>query len=137
MVKEKTTKKVKLLDADLKTKEALQVKLNRLYAKRTALENKLKTRAKSERMQRTRTMIQLGGLVAKSGLVELCDIHEGDDLQIDIPSLDKAATLLGILHETMNKLTELSDKNSEESAATITSKQMDKFKRVGKRLLKG
>ena len=88
-------------------------------------------------MQRTRTMIQLGGLVAKSGLVELCDIHEGDDLQIDIPSLDKAATLLGILHETMNKLTELSDKNSEESAATITSKQMDKFKRVGKRLLKG
>ena len=132
MEKSKTTEKGKLTERQLQQKHDLQVKLNRLYAKRAALEKRLKSRTTSDRLRRTRTLIQLGGLVAKSGLMELCDIYEGDDLQTDIPNLDKAATLLGILSETMNHLTE----NADPDISALTPQQQDQFRKLGKRLLK-
>ena len=50
-----------------------------------------------ERRSRTRNLIQMGSLLNLAGLAQLCDIEEGNDLQLDIESRDKAALLLGIL----------------------------------------
>lgn len=99
----------------------LQVQLNRLYSQKAALKAKQTKTAKVKRMSRTRTLIQIGGLVQKSGLLEACGITEGDDLQGDIANLDKAATLLGILHEAME---------------TIDLTDPSPFQKIGKRLLK-
>lgn len=57
------------------------------------------------RKARTRTLIQVGSLVNLAGLFEVCGIEEGDDLQLDITSRDKAAILLGILTHVMNTIT--------------------------------
>ena len=50
-----------------------------------------------ERRAETRTKIQLGGLVMKSGLADLLNIQLGDDLQLYEEHFDKAAILLGAL----------------------------------------
>lgn len=56
--------------------------------------------AKNElRKARTRSLIQLGGLVTLTGLLDYCDIEIGEDLQEDITAMDKAAILLGIFLE--------------------------------------
>lgn len=47
----------------------------------------------------TRTKIQLGGLIIKSGLSQLLDIMPGDDLQLDVDKRSQAHALLGILKE--------------------------------------
>jgi hypothetical protein len=39
----------------------------------------------------------MGSLLNLVGLAQMCDIAEGDDLQLDIESRDKSALLLGIL----------------------------------------
>ena len=52
----------------------------------------------------TRTKIQLGGLLLKSGLTELLDIDQGDDLQLDFEKKDKAYILLGILADSYNNI---------------------------------
>lgn len=49
------------------------------------------------RKSETRTKIQLGGLVLKSGLTDILKITPGDDLQLDLSLKEKAYTLLGIL----------------------------------------
>lgn len=51
------------------------------------------------RKARTRTLIQLGGLVEKSGLLDPLNITLGDDLQKDYDCLESAATLLGAFTE--------------------------------------
>lgn len=56
------------------------------------------------RKSHTRTKIQLGGLLLKSGLTELLDIDQGDDLQLDLLKKDKAYILLGILADSYNSL---------------------------------
>ena len=61
---------------------------------------KMKKQQNSLRQQRTRTLIQLGGLVQKSGLMEVLNISPGDDLQ-DYDSLPKAAQVLGFLIESL------------------------------------
>ena len=48
----------------------------------------------TQRRARTRTLIQMGGLLNMVGLPQLCGIAEGDDLQLDLDNQDKAATLL-------------------------------------------
>lgn len=53
----------------------------------------------AERRADTRTKIQLGGLVIKSGLADLLNIQPGDDLQLYDDHFDKAAILLGALLE--------------------------------------
>jgi len=77
----------------------------------------------SERKARTRTLIQCGGLVSLSGLVDLCGIIEGEDLQQDLEAYEKAATLLGILCDAREKIT-----NDKE--------QLHKFRKFGKTILK-
>lgn len=56
----------------------------------------------NNRKQRTRMLIQLGGLVQKSGLLELLDITPGEDLQ-DYGNLPKAAQVLGFLIEGLER----------------------------------
>lgn len=51
------------------------------------------------RKARTRTLIQLGGLIEKSGLLELLGINTGDDLQRDPDCFESAAILMGALGE--------------------------------------
>ena len=51
------------------------------------------------RKARTRTMIQLGGLLEKSGLLDDLNLAPGDDLQKDPDCFDSAAILMGALHE--------------------------------------
>ncbi len=49
-----------------------------------------------ERAARTRTLIQMGGLVQKSGLAEALDVKAGCDLQADDDLKESAAILLGV-----------------------------------------
>ena len=77
------------------------------------------------RKLRTRTLIQCGGLLSLSGLLEQCGITEGEDLQQDLGAYEKAATLLGVL---MNASEALLHNNS--------SAQMEKFKKTGKTKMK-
>lgn len=51
------------------------------------------------RKARTRTLIQLGGLVEKAGLLEPLNITLGDNLQKDINHLESAAILIGAMSE--------------------------------------
>jgi len=56
----------------------------------------MKQQHSADRKSRTRTLIMLGGLLAKSGLMEAFHISPGDDLQ-DYESRSKALQLLGFL----------------------------------------
>ena len=56
------------------------------------------------RKKETRTKIQLGGLLLKSGLTELLGIDQGDDLQLDLAKKEKAYVLLGILADSYNSV---------------------------------
>lgn len=51
------------------------------------------------RKARTRTLIQLGGLIEKANLLDALQINLGDDLQKDEMLFDRVATLLGALVE--------------------------------------
>lgn len=76
----------------------------------------------SERKARTRMMIQCGGIVLKSGLMEAFLIHSGDDLQ-DYENREKAAQLLGFLNECFEK-------------TSFDKKSLEKWQTLGERLLK-
>ena len=91
---------------------AIEINLNRLKAKRAALEHQQKTATKRERMQRTRTLIQLGGLLSVVKLTEKFDIYLGHDLQNDLDCHDKAMTLLGLFVSVMDQLPETIDKSA-------------------------
>lgn len=84
----------------------IEVKLNRLNAQKTALETKQKMHNKQQRRIRTRTLIQLGGLLAITKIPDRFDIEIGDELQIDLENKDKASTLLGLLLTVMDQLPE-------------------------------
>ena len=58
-----------------------------------------------QRKAETRTKIQLGGLVIKSGLTDVFSISTGTDLQLDSEAREKATLLLGALIETSQNLT--------------------------------
>lgn len=51
------------------------------------------------RKARTRTLIQLGGLIEKSGLLVPLDLIPGDDLQKDLSCHKSAAILMGALSD--------------------------------------
>jgi hypothetical protein len=51
------------------------------------------------RQSRTRTLIQIGGLIEKSGLLQSLGIIAGDDLQRNPDCFKSAAILLGAFHE--------------------------------------
>lgn len=75
----------------------ITAKLNRLKAKRSALETKMKNQTKSERVSRTRTLIQMGGLIHLTEIPSYFDIELGDDLQTNQYKKDSALMLLGLL----------------------------------------
>ena len=97
---------------DSKKLSAIEINLNRLKAKRAALEHKQKITTKRERMLRTRTLIQLGGLLSVVKLTDKFDIFPGDDLQGDLDGHDNAMTLLGLFVSVMDQLPESFDKDA-------------------------
>jgi hypothetical protein len=78
-----------------------------------------------DRKLRTRTLIQVGGLLSLSGLLDQCDVAEGEDLQSDLEGYEKGATLLGILLEASEKLINTNDTNT-----------MDIYRQIGVKKLK-
>lgn len=64
-----------------------------------------------DRRARTRTLIQLGGLVEKSGLVEVLGIEMGQDLQKDPNLFSKVAILSAVLNENTTVLSNSSDQD--------------------------
>lgn len=104
----------------------LQTQLNRLNAQKVALVNKLKNISKKERKARTRTLIQIGGLINMLGLPAYCEIEMGDDLQCDLINQDKAAILLGMLISLQEQL-----------PPQLPLAQINEFKRKGIRYMKG
>ena len=58
------------------------------------------------RKSRTRTLIQLGGLVEKSGLLEVLQLEIGDDLQKNELCFDGVATLMGAFSDLVKTVRE-------------------------------
>ena len=96
----------------------IEVQLNRLLAQKASIQHKLKIKNKSERKARTRTLIQLGGILSLTPLLDICDIHLGDDLQLS--HQDNADLLLGILSSLLDKL-----------PASLSNTDLDNFKHLG------
>jgi hypothetical protein len=103
----------------------ITTELNRLRTQQVVIERKLSQQTKSERRARTRTLIQMGGLISMIGLADICDITEGDDLQLDIVSRDKAAILLGMLVTLI-----------EQMPPALSSLDLETFKQKGINMLK-
>ena len=80
----------------------IDIKINRLLSQKSVIQHKLKKRAKNQRKARTRTLIQLGGLLNLTPL--LSNIELGDDLQLE--HIDKATMLLGLLSDLSDQLPE-------------------------------
>ena len=96
----------------------IEVQLNRLLSQKASLQHKLKIKNKSERKSRTRTLIQLGGILSLTPLLDICDIHLGDDLQLS--HQDNADLLLGILSSLLDKLPD-----------SLSNIDLDNFKHLG------
>ena len=103
----------------------IQVKINRLQSQKTALENKLKIKNNSLRKARTRTLIQMGGLINMLTLPSICGIDDGDDLQLDLENSDKAAVLLGMLAHLEDSL-----------PPNLSEQMIGQFKQKGIRVIK-
>lgn len=99
------------------------IAINRLRAQKTALELKMRKKDNQKRKMRTRTLIQLGGLLDLTPLLSICGIELGDDLQLE--HQDKAAILLGILITAANQLPD-----------TISEEELSQFKQLGTSFLK-
>lgn len=74
-------------------------------------QSNLKNHSSSFRKLRTRTLIQLGGLIEKSGLLETLEIPLGADLQKDDDVKDAVTILLGLLVDSKTNLEDVSFKN--------------------------
>ncbi len=86
--------------------KSLQQKINALKLQRNRELKKQQFKENNFRKSRTRTLIQLGGLMQKSGLAEHCNIELGDDLQGDIEGLEKAELILGFLIDALQNASE-------------------------------
>ena len=107
------------------TQNKIQIRINRLQAARAGLAQKQKRILSTERKARTRTLIQLGGLVNMIGLSELCGITEGDDLQFDIESMNRSAVLLGLLTTLQEQI-----------PPTLSDEEIELYKNKGIRTMK-
>jgi hypothetical protein len=101
----------------------IDIKLNRLRSQKSALQNKLKSQNNQERKARTRTLIQMGGLLNLTPMPSACDIELGDDLQLDYP--DNAAVLLGMLTDFANKIPDF-----------LSDEDRGKFRKIGVNIMK-
>ena len=75
---------------------ALSQKIERLKAQKTRLAYLEKKQTHRNRKARTRTLIQLGGLVNMLEILDHVDITLGENLEEDQKQKDKATTLLGM-----------------------------------------
>ena len=96
----------------------IDIKINRLLSQKSVIQHKLKKRAKNQRKARTRTLIQLGGLLNLTPL--LSNIELGDDLQLE--HIDKATMLLGLLSDLSDQLPE-----------QFSDEEIEKFRKTGRR----
>lgn len=87
----------------LSATQKLAIKINRLKASKSALEDQIKQKDYKNRKKRTRTLIQMGGLIKLSGLMELCDLHEGETYKTRYQHRNKSAILLRLLVDTANR----------------------------------
>lgn len=95
--------------------------INRKTSQLSAINYKTAKVDSINRKARTRTLIQMGSIVSLSGLSSLLNIEEGDDLQLDMISKDKAAMLLGAISEIME---------SESPSSVIQQRWLDKGIRI-------
>ena len=102
----------------------IKIKLNRLYAEKAALKNKIEKQDNRTRKARTRTLIQMGGLLELTSLPSLCEIQLGDDLQGEHQS--KAALLLGIFAKYSEFLPEKLSDDEKQELETVGLMQMAK-----------
>lgn len=84
------------------------------------------------RKARTRTLIQAGGLLEKSGLLDEFSIELGADLQKDIECKDQVHALFGALLEIRSLLTE----TGAYSHSYLTLKGKEEFYKTSKFYLK-
>lgn len=105
--------------------QTLQIKLNRLHSKKSFLDHQLKKASTSYRRARTRTLIQMGALLNLTDLPTLLGIEEGDDLQHDIHTMDKAAMLLGMILSLREHI-----------PSTFSRQDLEFFKKIGIRHMK-
>lgn len=123
------TKQIEPIDSSFpqhtRSLSSIQAKINRLQSQRAALENKLKAKDNSLRKARTRTLIQMGGLINMLNLPNICGIDECDDLQLDLEASDKAAILLGMLAHLEDSL-----------PPTLSEQTIAQFKQKGIRVIK-
>lgn len=103
----------------------LQKKINALELKKNIIKIRQSNLSKNERKKRTRTLIQVGALLNMMGFFDLCDIREGDDLEIDLEAKDKSAVLLGMLESLKNTL-----------PPSLKKHEREQFKKIGIRILK-
>jgi len=83
----------------------------------------MKIQRQSERKARVRMMIQVAGLLQRSGILEAFLINPGDDLQ-DYENREKAAQFLGFLTEHFQE-------------SPFNDFNLEQWRSVGERLLKG
>ena len=100
----------------------LETHLNRLRSEKAALEYKERHRKEQLCKARTRTLIQLGGLLELTALPSICRINLGDDLQDEMRT--KAALLLGILVKYADNLPD-----------EFTEKQLNELRIIGNTIL--
>ena len=99
--------------------------MNNTLSSQSRIHTTINHQAVNDRRARTRLLIQLGALINLTALPQICQIEEGDDLQFDIESRDKAATLLGILLDTTHNIPDPPDAG-----------QMETWRESGTRVLK-
>ena len=100
--------------------------INRLKLKKNYLSSKINKASNQERRARTRTLIQLGGLIEKSSLMALVQIETGEDLQLDHNAFEKAATLFEILSDAYLK----NEENSEKDFQKLKEDGIKKMKKI-------
>ena len=76
----------------------------------------------SQRKAETRTKIQLGGLLMKSGLAEAFSISPGSDLQLNADEREKATLLLGALIDMHQNIVSTSHRAAQKEEWAILGK---------------
>jgi hypothetical protein len=79
--------------------QKIEQRITRYECQKARYLYRTKQTASQFRKARTRTLIQLGGLFEKSGLLESLNITLGDDLQKDFEHQESTAILVGALLE--------------------------------------
>lgn len=90
----------------------LEIKKNRVNAQLNIQNKKTLATENIARKKRTRTLIQMGSLIKLSGLMEICEIEGGEDLQSNPENSDKSAILLGIFMTCVENINDHFDEST-------------------------